>query len=260
MEPRPRKARITAATFAAAFVVSGAWLFLCLPGCEPLEETDQSSGSVEGLWTGSASTQRTLTTAVPDGSTYYVFYTVVGNPNQIAGVIQGAGTAENGTFSSANAKDFGIGSGVLEATLAATFGAKQSFNGSITYSTGGVFSFTHTYNSAYDTAPPLSSLAGVYQGQAGRSGGSETATVTVSSDGTYSGSQQDGCTFTGRITPRARGNVFDAVIAFGGAPCFFGADTLQGIWYLDIPTQRLYAAAINGARTDAVILFGVKIL
>src|SRR5690606_20052825 len=163
----------------------------------------------------------------------------VGNPNQIAGVIQGAGTAENGTFSSANAKDFGIGSGVLDATLAATFGAKQSFNGSITYSAGGVFSFTHTYNSAYDTAPPLSpvagtwgamhaftgsssywagggfsfthtyvgaydtapplsGLAGVYQGRAGRSGGSETATVTVSSDGTYSGSQQDGCTFTGR--------------------------------------------------------------
>lgn len=258
LEGTARRVGIAAAC-AAGLLAGGLSLILMLPGCDPLPEME-SAGSAEGLWTGSTSTGRTLTTAVPDGSTYYFFYTLVGDPNQIAGVIQGTGTSDAGDFSSANAKDFGIGTTVLDASVAATYGAQQSLNGSVTYSGGGMFSFTHTYSSAYDTQPPLGSVAGVYQAQVGRSIGYETATLTVSSDGTYSGSEQNGCTFTGRITSRARGNVFDNTIAFGGAPCFFGTETFQGVWYLDIPTQRLYAAAINGARTDAAILFAVKIL
>jgi hypothetical protein len=220
----------------------------------------QSTGSTEGVWTGSTSTNRTLTTAVPDGSTYYLFYTLVGDPNTIAGVIQGTGTSDNRNFSLTDAKDFGIGTSVLDAGISGTFAAKQFLNGSIAYAGGGTVSFTHAYNSAYDSQPVLNIFAGVYQAQVGRSIGYDTAALTVASDGTYTGSEQNGCTFSGRITPRARGNIFDYTIAFGGAPCFFGAETLQGVWYFDSSTQRLYTAAPNGARTDVAILFATKVL
>ena len=81
----------------------------------------------------------------------------------------------------------------------------------------------------------------------------QTANVTVATDGTFTGAEQSGCTFTGKVTPRTRGNVFDQSLTFGGAPCFFAGSTFQGIVYFDIPTRRLYMAAPNSPRTDAAI-------
>ncbi len=89
------------------------------------------------------------------------FYSAAANPNQIAGVIQGTGTSNNGSFTSPNAKDFGIGSAVRDATISADIGARQFFNGSIAYSGAGTVTFTSFYNTAYDTAPTVASLAGV---------------------------------------------------------------------------------------------------
>lgn len=233
-------------------------LLLSAAACDPLPQPE-SATSAEGLWTGSTNTNRTLTAAVLEDGTYYFFYTLVADPTQIAGVIQGTGTSDDGTFRSTDAKDFGIGSSVLDATISATYGQRQFLNGEIAYTGGGTVAFTHSYNAAYDTPPTLASFAGVYQAQVGRSIGYDAATLTVLTDGTFTGGEQNGCTFSGRVTPRTRGNVFDYSNTFGGAPCFFAAATLQGVWYFDITTQRLYAAGLTG-RTDAAILFGVRIL
>ena len=182
------------------------------------------------------------------------------NPNQIAGVIQGTGASNNGSFTSPNTKDFGIGVAVQDATISADIAARQFLNGSIAYSGAGTVTFTSSYNTAYDTTPTVASLAGVYTGQAGSSGGVQAATVTAAADGTFTGIEQSGCTFTGTVTARTRGNIFDQSIAFGGAPCFFAGSTFQGIVYFDIPTRRLLAAAPNSLRTGAAIFFGTKIL
>ena len=64
----------------------------------------------------------------------------------------------------------------------------------------------------------------------------QTTTVTALADGTYTGNEQNGCTFTGKVTVRTHGNVFDQSITFGGAPCFVAGSTFQGIVYFDIPT------------------------
>lgn len=238
----------------------GIAVMLMVAGCSDATTTSPSSSTAEGLWSGNTNTGRTLTTAVLNDGTYYLFYSVPANPILIAGVIQGTGTSNNDTFSSSNAKDFGIGVVAQNATISANFGARQFLNGSINYTAGGTVTFTSSYNAAYDTTPTVASLAGVYQGQAASSGGVQTATVTVTSDGTFTGTEQNGCTFTGKATLRTRGNVFDLSMTFGGVPCFFAGNTLQGVTYFDISTRRLSAAAPTTTRTDATIFFGTKIL
>ena len=229
-------------------------------GCGDQTPVVTPSNTAEGLWFGTTNTNRTLKTAVLDDGTYYLFYSVAANPNQIAGVIQGTGTSNNGSFTSPNTKDFGIGVTVLDATISANYASRQFLNGSITYSGAGTVTFTSSYNTAYDTTPTVASLAGVYTGQAGSSGGVQTANITARADGTFTGTEQNGCTFTGNATARTRGNVFDQSITFGGAPCFFAGSTFQGIVYFDIPTRQLYTAAPNSLRTDAAIFFGTKLL
>ena len=234
-------------------------IFALTAGCTDATTTP-TTGTAEGLWNGNTSTSRTLTIAVLDDGTMYAFYSAVANPAVIAGVIQGNGTSNNGTFMASNVKDFGIGVTALEATVSANFGARQFFNGSINYQAGGTVSFNTSYNTAYDTTPAIVSFTGVYQGQVGSSVGAQPATITMASDGTFTGSEQSGCTFTGKATVRTRGNVLDQSITFGGSPCFFAGSTFQGVVYLDLLTRRLFAAAPNTSRTDAVIFFGTKII
>jgi hypothetical protein len=262
------KMRGTKAMLGRYFTLLGIALALSANGCGGDQTSDQnptspSASTAEGLWAGTTNTNQTLTTAVLDNGTYYFFYSSAVNPNQIAGVIQGTGTSNNGSFTSPNTKDFRIGVPVpvpvLDATISADYAARQFFNGSIAYSGAGTVTFTSSYNAAYDTSPTVASLAGRYTGQAGSSGGVQTATVTAAANGTFTGIEQSGCTFTGTLTPRTRGNVFDQSITFGGAPCFFAGRTFQGIVYFDIPTQRLYAASPNSSRTDAAIFSGTKI-
>jgi hypothetical protein len=241
-------------------ILLGIAIALSTSGCGDQTLMLTSENTAEGLWSGTTNTNQTLTATVLDDGTYYFFYSVSANPNQLAGVIQGTGTSNNENFTSPDTKDFGIGVPVRNATLSADYAARQFLNGSITYSGAGTVTFISSYNTAYDTAPTVASLAGVYTGQAGSSGGAQTARVTVVADGTFTGTEQNGCTFTGKATARTNGNVFDQSITFGVAPCFFANSTLQGIMYFDIPTRRLYTAAPNSLRTDAAIFFGTKIL
>lgn len=218
-----------------------------------------AASSAEGLWSGSTNTNRTIAGVVLDDGTYYVLYSVPANPNVLAGVVQGNGTSNNGSFTSANARDFNLeGFGVLSATISGSYAERQSLSGSITYLGASDTTFTSTFDPAYDTTPSLVSLAGTYTGQAGSAGGVQSETVTVASTGVFTGVAADGCSFAGTATPRVHVNIFDVSITFGGAPCLFAGSTLVGIAYLDVPNSRLYAAAPTSDRTDAVIFSGTK--
>ena len=219
-----------------------------------------ASSSAEGVYSGSTNTNRTITNVVLDDGTYYFFYSVPANPALLAGVVQGNGTSNNGSFTSANAKDFNTeGPSVLSATIAASYAERQSLNGSITYPGPSVTSFTSPYDTAYDTTPTLASLAGTYTGQAGSSAqGVQSATVTVTATGAFTAVEADGCTFSGTASPRSRGNIFDQSVTFGGAPCEFPGITLVGIAFLDVPNRRLYGAAPAGNRTNAVLFAGTR--
>jgi hypothetical protein len=214
--------------------------------------------SASGLWKGATNTNRTITGLVLSDSTYYVLYSAVGNPNLIAGVVQGTGSLNGSTFSSSNGRDFNIeGAGVLPVTVSATAATKQSLNGSVVY-TGGTTTFSSSYSVDFEVTPTLAAVAGTFSGQVALSQGVQSASVTVSSGGQLTGTGS-GCAFSGTVTPRTDGNAYNFSVTFGASPCFFAGQTLTGIAYYDATVKRLYAAAPNASRTDGVLYVGTKL-
>ncbi len=246
----------------ALFIAASAMLVACGSsggGGSPAPAPAPAPSAAEGLWLGTTSNNRAITGLVLDDGSFYFLYSVSGNASLIAGVVQGSGTAQNGSFASANARDFNIeGLGVLAATVSSSYNARQSLNGTVSYTAGGAITFTSAFSTAYDATPSLANLAGTFAGQVAFSGGVENANVTVSTSGALSGVGTSGCTVTGSVAPRARGNAFNVTITFGGAPCFFANQSLSGIAYFDSATKRLYSATPNAARTDGILFVGVK--
>jgi hypothetical protein len=186
-------------------------------------------------------------------------YSTTANPVVIGGIVQGNGTSSSGSFSSANARDFNLeGLGVLNATVSASYNSRQSLNGSISYTAGGTTTFTSTFNADYDTAPSFAALSGTYAGQVAFSQGVENANVTISPTGMLSGMGASGCTVSGTVVPRPRGNVYNLTLTFGGAPCFFANQTMNGVAYYDSAAKRVYGATPTSARTDGILFVGVK--
>lgn len=213
-----------------------------------------------GLYVGAASTGRTVTGLVLDDGAYYVLYSATNNPAVIAGAVQGTGVASNGAFTSANGRDINLeGLGVLSATVSASFVPTFSLSGGIVYpSLNQTLTFTSTYNRAYEIAPSLATIVGSYTGRAGSPLGAENATITISSSGAVTGRGSSGCTFSGNITPRAKGNAYDAAITFTGAPCLFPATMFTGVAYFDAVTKRIYAVGLKATRDTGFIFSGLK--
>lgn len=248
----------------SAVVISGVFLASCGGGGgeatpPPPPPPPPPPATAEGFWVGTTNTNRDVAGVVLDDGTYYFLYTGVGNPDVIGGVIQGTGVSSSGSFSSTDARDFNLeGLGVLAATISASYNARQTLNGTVTYANGDAVTFTSTFDADYDTTPSLAALAGTFTGQVAFSGGVEDANVTVSASGAISGAGASGCTVTGTAAPRSRGNVFNISLTFGGAPCFFANQTLSGIAHFDSAAKALFAAAPNATRTDGILFLGVK--
>lgn len=218
-----------------------------------------SEPRAEGLWIGTTATDRTVTGLVFRDGSYYVLYSPVGDPNTIAGVVEGTGVATTSTYSSSNARDFNVeGLGVSSATVTVNYKAKDSFNGTIAYESGDSTTFVTTYDSDFETVPSLATFAGTYTGQVALSVGVQSATVSITSTGQISG-DGEGCQFTGAATPHPDGNAFKLSIAFGPSPCFFASQTLTGVAYYDAVSKRVYVVAPDATRTDGVLFVGEKI-
>jgi hypothetical protein len=213
--------------------------------------------STEGLWTGATPTRRTVSGLVLEDGSYWVFYTAIGHPHVLAGLVQGTGTSHSGSFGSSNTRDFNLeGAGILAASMSGTYVQKNSFNGTISYLNGDTGSFTSTYEAGYELAPNMNLVVGNYSGLRADN---QTVSVTLGSAGTVSGSFTDGCTFEGSFSPRAKGNVFNVTIRFGGGACSNGTDMVNGVAFYDAATQRLYSAALNSGRTNGFIFVGTKL-
>ena len=219
-----------------------------------------SGTSAEGLWNGTTSNGRAMSGLVLDDGTYWVLYSLMGNSAVIAGGVQGTGSSRNGTFTSSNGRDFNLeGLGVNDVDVSANYVMQESLSGSLRYrGTGEVVSFSASYDASYELTPSLELIAGTYSGSAATSGGTEFATVTVSTSGAISGSSAGGCTYSGTGAPRARGNVYDVVVTFNGGLCALGTQTVRGAAYFDADLNQLVSAAVNTGRTDGFIFAGIK--
>jgi len=215
----------------------------------------------EGLWTGSTSNGRTATGVVLDDGTYWILYSSQGNSSLIAGAVQGTSISKDGAFTSSNGKDFNLE--VMEinnATVNASYTEKESFTGVMTY-TGFADQviFYGFYDSDYDLTPDLSIVSGTYYGEAATSGGIDSVTVTISTSGSITGISESGCSFSGTITPRSSGNIYNVSIRFGGGICALGSSTVRGIAYFDESRGEMYSAALNSSRSDGFICVGAKL-
>jgi hypothetical protein len=216
-------------------------------------------GTAEGLWNGMTADNRSFSGLVLDDGTYWFLYTAVGNNAVIAGAVQGTGTSSSGQFASSNGLDFNLeGAGILNFTMAGTYTEKSKLGGTLTY-TSGTSSFTSTYGTDYDLVPSLATVAGTYSGQAVTANGVvEMATVTIASGGAITGTSAGGCSFTGSAAPRAKGNVYDISVTFGGGVCDNGTSTVTGVAYYVAAQSGLVSTALNSGRTNGFIFLGTK--
>ena len=230
-------------------------------GDNPAPPASASATSAEGLWNGTTNSGRSVAGLVLNDGTYWVLYTLIGNPSVIAGVVQGNSSSQNGSITSSNAKDFnleGLGS-ITDASITGSYVMKQSLNGTTIYANnGGQGTFTTTYDTDYDIPPNPALLTGIYSGLTATTGGVETVTVTLSAPGSITGSSANGCQFTGSFAPRSRGNVYDVSITFAGGVCSNGTNTVTGVAFFDAGTKKLYSAGLNSTRTNGFIFIGTK--
>ncbi len=247
-----------------AFAISCA---LALSACSGGGGSDNAApppapvANAEGLWGGTNSDSRSVRSIVLDDGTYWFFYSIPNLSTVLAGVVQGKGTALNGSFSSTDGVDFNVeGAGLHNATLSASYVTKQSYNGSVTNTfLNQVAAFTSSYIAEYEQTPSVSAIIGTYSGVASVTGSNEVTTIIVSSPGVVAGTGSGGCKFLGTVVPRARGNLYDLSIAFGGGACPSGTSTVAGIGYFDSGAKRLYVAALNSAKTNGLLFLGLKL-
>jgi hypothetical protein len=249
--------RIRGSVFGLLFLIG---LSACSGGAGDTSTPSAASppaASAEGLWFGTTTnTNRTVTGVVLDDGVFWFLYSVVDDPSIIAGVVQGNSSSQNGVLTTSNATDFSVERipSVLTPTVDGNYTTKQNLSGTITYPTPLQETFMTTYDSDYESAPDISTIAGLYTGPVALN---ETVSVTVSSTGDITGQSLTGCTFQGSFKPRAQGNVFDVTITFGPQnTCSNKNATVNGVGFFH--AGKLYSAALNDDRTNGVVFIGTK--
>lgn len=177
---------------------------------------------------------------------------------EVSGLVQGQGTATNGTFTSSSIRAYDNAGGVTSGSLTGTYVAGSRFNGSFS---GIGFTGTVPTDSqyAYGTPASLAQIAGNWSGMLvdGMS-----ATATIGSNGSFSGRNAAGCTFSGSIVPRyTNKNVFNTVLVFGGAPCQAPNQSASGIGvtYLLPNNQRQLVVAVTSTdRALGTVFMGTR--
>jgi hypothetical protein len=195
---------------------------------------------------------------VLNDDTYWLWYSAVGQPSVLAGGFQGSGLSQNGAFTSSDGIDFNLEGtgpfGPVDTILTASYVIRKSFNGVITYPTTTQTSFTSTFNTDYDAAPSIASLVGTYIA----SSTSGIVTITIDPSGSITGSVS-ACSYTGAVSPRTSGSVYDVSITVFGRLCGVPNILQTGVAWLDAATKRLFISTLNRANgVFSIIFVGTK--
>lgn len=214
---------------------------------------------IEGLYRGVIPGNRTINAYFLDDGRYYVIYSVANDPSLISGLMEGSGTDNNGSYSSSNLKDFSVERvPTRDGSLSATYVTKQSFNGTVSYSNV-AFPSVSLIGSSFDPyTNNLASISGNYTGAIAesRGNGADAASLVVLSTGRFTGRSSIGCTFTGDMTVRPRGNALALTLNMGPAPCASPNLVATGIATFNPATGRLVMATTTADRSNAVLFGG----
>lgn len=220
-----------------------------------------AEGVYGGTLTGAASSAFQLL-ILETGEYWAIYGSSTPSAFSTAGFIQGLGTSSNGTFTSANGKDFGFAPAVA-GTISSTYnantktitGTTSSSSGTVSFSGGPIANSNYNYN----TPASLSTISGSW---ATSSLTGQGISLNIGSDGAFSALSSAGCRFSGSITPRASGkNVFNVSFTFGAAPCEIPGQAATGIalaYPLANGKTQLLVTAYENTRTYGAAIFGTR--
>jgi len=220
-----------------------------------------TASPAEGFWTGTTSANETLRGIVLDDGAYYILYSQSGKPTTLAGILQGTSNASNAQFTSSNGIDFPIAASnetnqfPTPATIGGSYVSRNSLQLTVAETTG-MRTFSASYDAGYEHPASLAAVAGAYAGTTGHADGKLQATVTVDSNGNFTGINP-GCSFSGTITPRKSVNVFEFT-AVATYLCIFGKGPISGVLYYDEVNRQIYGLAPFDGRDDLWYLLGTK--
>jgi hypothetical protein len=212
----------------------------------------------EGIWYGSTPDNRTLWSLITDEGEGYMLYSARDNL-QLAGIAYGYFENTADGFDSVFARDFNLeGFGILDLDVSAEVNLDSTtITGSLDYSnSSGTFSLS--YDPIYEQTANIQDITGTYDGTSFISVGNENATVTITSNGLFTGVGSSGCEVQGVVQPRARGNFFDMSVTFTNNSCAYPNELFSGILFYSQATNTLYTAAPSPGLTDGVLFLGSK--
>jgi hypothetical protein len=229
-------------------------------------------GQAQGVYNGSFSTSTFPTgkfsTLVLDNDEIWTLYGREGTSGQLLvyGLIQGQGSSSSGSFTSSSLKDYYYDGTSMSETLSATYQVGSTFNGTVSangqsVSFSGVVPATGSTSYNYNTSASLSDISGSWS--ASNMGG-VTSSFTISTTGTFSGTNQYGCGFSGSVNPRSSGkNVFDVSITNNTSTACGSASGLtgRGIAVSSILTsgsRQLIVAVVSSDRVYGSAIFASR--
>jgi hypothetical protein len=241
-------------------------LLIILVGCGGGSTNSNSNspsstpGQAQAVYFGTASNGDAFETIILPNDEYYALYgPTSGNEFSISGMLTGQGSSNNGNYT-ANVTDFYGSSATVTGSVSATYTVGASINGTLTATGSPAVTFNGTVMPSsqfnYKTAAKLSDIVGTWAG--GLLDGT-LATVTINSNGAFSGSDSSGCSFSGTITPDNSGkNFFDISLTYGASPCLLPNQSASGmaVDYLlsDGVTRQLLAAVASGTSYGTVFV------
>ncbi len=217
--------------------------------------------AAQGAYSGVNSAGTVYNALILDDGSFYSYYgTMSGNALYVNGVGIGKATSANSSWS-VSYNDYQGGALLAAGTGSGTY-TSTSLSGSNSEA-GQSSSFTLSVPAAniylYKTPAVVSSIVGSWSGSA--TDGSSNA-WTVNANGTFTGMDTSGCTYSGTFTPRANGvNVFNLAITFGAAPCILAGRQVAGValtYLLSNGQTEMVAMAANTAPALGIGLFGVR--
>lgn len=220
------------------------------PGTTP--NAPQTSNTAEGLWSGTTSNGARFNAAIlENGESWAVIARFDG---RFIGAVNGTATSAGGSFSGSGLQF--AANGISSGSLSGTYTAKSNFT--VTLSDG--TKATATYESSYDQAPSLATIAGTYSGYGTTMKFEGYDSFTVGTDGSIRSGSASTCLTTGTLAPRASGkNVLTVSLVFSGPSCALGnGAATSGMAYYDAATRQLVALTLNNAKTDGLFILAAK--
>lgn len=199
-------------------LLGAAALVACGGGGSVTATSPSTPGQAQGVYSGSFATAAfpagRFSTLILDNDEIWTLYGEGGVNGELLvyGLIQGQGSSNSGTFASSSLKDYFYDGTTMAGSISATYQMGASFNGTVSaggqsVSFSGVVPPAGSTNYSYNTAANLADISGNW---AGTSMSGSTSNYTITSSGTFSGTNQNGCGFSGTVSPRNSGkNVFD---------------------------------------------------